>query len=371
MKHEVLLGKVGAVPSATQNLPTKMRQSVVAGPRGCRVGPATQEFPMQSKGWLVPSNLRHPLDVAVLRDDTHFIATLDGHPQIEAVEAMIRSTGAGRVIVRAIVTMHDQSQIDYTNDAAIHAATTAVARQSILSDIDLSLERDHERVKARVAFQTYAGERIELVFVAIGLPSKERGGLTDPGQHSRGSSLPIMWRTRSTVGTDGTHVLVGARRYEAVIVHQIGPGRSIRKAYYTEGHVMAVIRAGRRRVAVTGKSSGFDDLQRITSLAFSSSDGTSEFLIEFEDGGFQCHLDAGRAVVVGEAWTEVIDDALRLHLVPTAPLWAGARAVVAEVSRHEGAYEVETTVGGPVQSQLGVLPEILATESAARSRKPR
>ncbi|MGL4286835.1 MAG: hypothetical protein ACRCVA_10855 [Phreatobacter sp.] len=300
---------------------------------------------MRLKGWFIPADLPDPLDVAAFRDDVHVIATLDGHPRFEAVEAMIRQSGSGSAIVRAIVTLHDQSQIDHTNDANIHAATAAGGRRVVMTDVATSVTCDGGQVRAQLSFEAYTGERIALRFVGLGLASPERGGLTDPGGHAMGSCLPIMWRDRSTIGTEGTQVQVGTELYDVPLVQRIGPGRSLRKAFFAEGHRMAVIRAGRRRIAGSSEAGDPVAQRKVERLVFPSVDGQADLSMEFVEGAFRCHLGQARDLVTGEAWTEAVDATITVGLTPIAPAWAIARPVVAVISRDGSGYEVTTTIG--------------------------
>ena len=51
--------------------------------------------------------------------DLHVMLYFVGHPEYEAVEAMINLQNSEKPLVRVIITRHDQTQIDYVNDQKI------------------------------------------------------------------------------------------------------------------------------------------------------------------------------------------------------------------------------------------------------------
>jgi len=66
----------------------------------------------------VPFEFIQPFDVFFRREDRHVIAFFSGHPVYEAVEAFLGRRHGRAPLVRAILTRHDQSQVDYINDRA-------------------------------------------------------------------------------------------------------------------------------------------------------------------------------------------------------------------------------------------------------------
>jgi len=61
----------------------------------------------------VPFEFIQPFDVFFRREDRHVIAFFSGHPVYEAVEAFLGRRHGRAPLVRAILTRHDQSQVDY------------------------------------------------------------------------------------------------------------------------------------------------------------------------------------------------------------------------------------------------------------------
>ncbi|NIK46674.1 hypothetical protein [Variibacter gotjawalensis] len=281
--------------------------------------------------------------MTVFRDDIHVMVYMDGHPEFEAVEAMIRFVNDESPIVRAIVTLHDQSQIDHTNDTSVRDATSVGGRRVVTTDVSASVVRQAARIHARVSFAAYSGEVIDLRFVGAGLPHADHSGLSDPGGHSSRLSLPIMWREKSTVGIDGSCVHVGDKAYDATVLRQVTADYAIRRAYLTEGHRMAVIRAGNRKIA-RRKSSEISP-RLLDRLVFTSPDAALQFSIVFIGGAFRCDLGEVEGIVTGEAWTEKGDACWTLVLQPQSPAWAVERRVVVRIEEAEGSYDIATTIG--------------------------
>lgn len=69
---------------------------------------------------LMPAGVLQPFQLRFRRDDLHVMAFFKGHPEYEAVEAMILARPDGENSIRAIITRRDQTQIDLVNDDALH-----------------------------------------------------------------------------------------------------------------------------------------------------------------------------------------------------------------------------------------------------------
>jgi hypothetical protein len=192
---------------------------------------------------LMPSNVLQPFPLRFRRDDLHVMAFFEGHPEYEAVEAMIQLRADGRKSIRAIITRHDQSQIDHVNDDALLAAFRGTERARCRREIDLELESSAKGRRARLQFLSSAGERVVLDVVTVGEPDVKRGGLSDPGGHSANSSLPLMWRGASTLAGPRTKVTIDDVEYAVPVKVRAGAFVA-HEGYYTECHSMGVIRAG-------------------------------------------------------------------------------------------------------------------------------
>ena len=129
-------------------------------------------------------DLVQPFLLRYRREDLHIMAFFGGHPDYEAVEAMIRYRDDGTPSIRSILTRHDQSQVDHVNDDDLSAEGHGVIRQTCRRDIALAVEALPGRRHARLEFNSYAGEPVVLDIVTAGEPDPRRGGVSDPGSHS-------------------------------------------------------------------------------------------------------------------------------------------------------------------------------------------
>ena len=192
---------------------------------------------------LMPPSVLQPFPLRFRRDDLHVMAFFEGHPEYEAVEAMIRFQAGSGYSIRAIITRHDQSQIDHINDAALLAALRGTDRERCRREIDLATESLATGRRARLAFLSFAGERVVLDVVTTGQPDAKRSGLSDPGGHSASTSLPLMWRGASTLAGPQTKVTIDDVEYPVPVKVRAGAFIA-HEGYYTERHSMGVIRAG-------------------------------------------------------------------------------------------------------------------------------
>jgi hypothetical protein len=192
---------------------------------------------------LLPHGVVQPFPLRFRRDDLHVMAFFRGHPEYEAVEAMIQLHPEGRNSIRAIITRHDQTQIDLVNDDDLLAAHRGSDRECHRRPIHLMMESLAEGRRARLEFLSQADESIVLDVVSAGQPEDKRGGLTDPGGHSADSSLPLMWRGASALAGPRTRVTIDGVEY--LVPEKIRAGPFVaHQGYYTERHSMGAIRSG-------------------------------------------------------------------------------------------------------------------------------
>jgi hypothetical protein len=198
---------------------------------------------IECSGLLLPSGVVQPFFLRFRRDDLHVMTTFEGHPKYEAVEAMIKGRPHGEFSIRAILTAHDQSQMDHVNDDALLSEMSGAQREICRRAIDLKLSQQCSKSSARIEFVSLAGERVIFEVTTVGQPDRAGGGLTDPGRHSATTSLPIMWRGASALAGPETQVHIDGVRYE-VPVKIRRDSFVAHEGYYTELHSMGVIRAG-------------------------------------------------------------------------------------------------------------------------------
>ncbi len=200
--------------------------------------------PFSAKSGLrLPPDVIQPFPLQFRRDDLHIMAFFGGHPDYEAVEAMIQNRAGGVFSIRAILTRHDQSQIDHINDEALLEEMQGIQREVCHRTIVLKLESLGDKRHARLEFTSHAGEPIVLDMITVGRPDPKRGGLTDPGRHSATGSLPLMWRGASTLAARRTQVTIGGVSYPVPVKIRVFCFVAL-EGYYTEHHSIGVIRAG-------------------------------------------------------------------------------------------------------------------------------
>lgn len=339
-------------------------------------------------GLCLPPDIVQPFILRFRRDDFHVMAFFEGHPDYEAVEAMIRKRGDD-FSIRAILTRHDQTQIDHVNDDALLAEAHGVHRQTCFRAIAFRNKTEGGKQHARLAFVSHAGESIVLDLVTLAQPSAERGGLSDPGRHSPDSSLPLMWRGASTLAGPETRVTIDGRDYETPVKIRAGAFVA-HEGYYSALHAMGVIRAGtidmrlhsrpdRIRVGagwvfesgpdkviyriVECDAAGHirivrsgDGAEVITALATAAGLQVSQILrtggeteggfgLIFNAGRFALSIDKAQALVTGRVELTSDADGSSISLIPEHPNWAATRTVNVACSKRGDDVRLVTTIG--------------------------
>ena len=341
-------------------------------------------------GIVLPPDLLQPFLLRFRREDMHIMAFFSGHPDYEAVEAMISYRGDGTPSIRAILTRHDQSQIDHVNDDDLSTQGHGVIRQTCRRDIALAVETLPGRRHARLQFYSHAGEPVVLDITTSGEPDPSRGGVSDPGSHSPNTSLPLMRRRASTLAAPQTAVFLGGKRFEVPVKISSGPFVA-HEGYFTEGHIFGAIRAGTisyrlktrpARMTVGGEwifeGDGRAMIYRIENsspdgkLRIARNDAPGESIEAFPtgdglriirigcladgkpEGGLDLAFDeAGRfsLAMEGETIVSGLAEAKRqagtavITLSPTQPDWAVARQVRVTCSRDGDLLTAATTIG--------------------------
>jgi hypothetical protein len=317
------------------------------------------------------------------------MAFFEGHPEYEAVEAMIRRSVTGPALVRAILTRHDQTQVDHVNDETVWLAAQAGQRLTCLRDISVSESIFQGLQRIRVEFSSHAGDAVTLDVVCASPPDRARGGLSDPGNHAATSSLPMMWRGSSALAGETTRVIISGVDFPVPVKFRAGPHFVAHQGYFTESHHMAVLRAGdvvldviaspsrhevgaewiyrtiegersyrisslepdgrvriertgNLREQVSGRLVGRRlDLQRVQALA--GTHGSRGVTLAFDTiGGFTIDIDANESAVCGDF---SIDGRGVLRLRPESPTWARARPISVRAMREGSRILLSTTVG--------------------------
>jgi hypothetical protein len=340
-------------------------------------------------GLRLPPGVLQPFFLRLDPDDLHVMAVIDGHPAYEAVEAMIRWRVSGEPSVRAILTRHDQSQIDHINDAERLAGMAGAVRETHARDISLVVEDAPSGRRCEVAFQSGSGEAVAFSISTLFPPSPAGAGLTDPGGHSPTTSLPLMWRRASALAGAQSWVSIAGARF-ALPLREVPPGA--RAGYFTEGHTLGAVRAGASRLRARQAPAAFQpgeswvfagedgdavyDIVEAASdveLLIARRDGAGERIraradggggliaseirlgaggperdlaLVFGDGEFRIDLEGQEGLVRGRF--SVADDAQgwTARLAPAEPAWTCSRAVTATCRRDGDDIVCETRVGG-------------------------
>jgi len=347
--------------------------------------------PAATIGVPLPPGLIQPFFMRLQRDDLHVMAFFEGHPLYEAVEAMIDTRPDGSHGIRAILTRHDQSQIDHVNDDGLHARMRGAQREIHRRDIRFELHTQGPIRGARLQFTSGAGEQIQLELSTLHPPDPRGAGLSDPGGHSASSSLPLMWRAASALAGPDTRVTVDGVRYP--VRPRLRSGAVVGyEGYYTEGHSMGVVRAGtvsarvvasptlldiggewtlerddglvvyriieraangRLRIeARDGPGESIDAFavdgwlfaQRVTAMAAGGS-GVGLTLSFDHHGGFKIDLDGAGGLVSGRVESHGSTARSVISLVPQQPDWAVRRPVRVTCERSGDTWTFTTAIG--------------------------
>lgn len=240
----------------------------------------------------LPPTLINPFDLRYVRDDIHAIAFFNGHPDYEAVEAMVAFRDDGRLAVRAILTQHDQSQIDHINDLQLFNAAASSGRRAIHCPVDVTLELSATLPSIKVRFRSFNDELIDFHLFCASPPDPKRGGISDPGNHALGSSLPIMFRGRSAMASEISRVAISGVEYLIPEKLRVGPYFVMHHGYFTLVHHMAIVRTGTRRLEVLGQPISFnvgqtwryDTPEGLKTYVIGSRSTNNEILVSCNDG---------------------------------------------------------------------------------------
>jgi hypothetical protein len=189
-----------------------------------------------------PVQFVQPFLISFDRHDAHVIAFLNNHPKYDAVEAFVTKRPGQIPLVRATLTRLDGFQIDIINDQALAAERAALLTGRLVVFGQISYEEFLLPNFAPRAVMSFTSPDNEAIFVDLPClfpASPAQGGLTDPGNHALTSSLPVMWRDASTIGSLATVVLING--VQAPI--DPGPFPGAVNAFYTAGFHIGVIRA--------------------------------------------------------------------------------------------------------------------------------
>ena len=336
----------------------------------------------------LPSELLNPFHLTYVADDYHAIAFFTGHSTYECVEAMFSARGDGGYSARAILTRHDQSQVDHVNDDAALSAAGSLARVTVRREIRIALDPAARVPVAEVAFDSHANEQVLLRVACASVPDPGKGGLTDPGRHAIETSLPIMHRGASAVAAPASKVIIDGEAFPIPEIVRT-PGFTAHRGYFTREFDMAAIRSGSRQLRVvryprslargeqwvyeTDEGRAIHEIESVEAdgrITIASRDSSQTIHGTVTSGGFVFTdvevrsprrqgagarlklTDDGRFAIgvnaVGEAVSgSAVRGPNQIVLRPDQPAWAVDRAIRVRWELAGDALRLETTCGEP------------------------
>jgi hypothetical protein len=344
---------------------------------------------MSASGLLLPPGIVQPFNLHAVHDDLHVMAFFENHPAYEAVEAMIRRSGSGRPAIRAVLTRHDQSQIDHVNDEGLFAAARFAQRQTCMREIVLGEHLCGDCPRVRVEFVSCDGEPVVLDVTSVSPPERSRGGLTDPGRHAEGMSLPLMWRGKSAFAGPASHVTIAGIARPIPVRLGGGAGFVALLGFFTESHDMLILRAGSVASRLLERPAEWkvgarwtyegpegERSYRITALApeggvrLSRTQGPAETLLGRCAGEqLELHRVDVLAAAAGARFASLVFEAPRrfamrseggqgsvegevardadggIHLLSRQPAWATRRAAHLRITQSNDCIDVTTSIG--------------------------
>jgi hypothetical protein len=181
-----------------------------------------------------------PFHLITYTSDHHIIAFFDGHDVYESVEAFIFPEDDRGLPIHAILTRHDNSQVDYINRESM----LSPIRDSHTADIDFDY-RDRGKA-AMLSFADERGNAWKLIYLADYAVSSEWGGLIDVGGHSPDSSMPLFCYDEAGIASEGSYVSENGKKYAIALDRQASkpPFFIAYRAYVSKGYNAAIFLAG-------------------------------------------------------------------------------------------------------------------------------
>lgn len=191
-----------------------------------------------------------PLAVSYEPYDYHVMLYFKGHPVYESVEAMIQEQGRQIPYIRVIMTRHDQSQVEYINDPPTVERIKATNKGR--ECYDAPIQYTHLQIKEQhhffLAFTAQNEDAVVFDFRSAGKARTWFAGLVDPKDHARDSSLPIMYRERSTLADPGSKITLNGIAYKIPVKIWVPLFFKGMKGYYSESFAMGAIRQSEQRL---------------------------------------------------------------------------------------------------------------------------
>lgn len=190
-----------------------------------------------------------PFNLSYNHYDLHVMLYFDGHPEYEAIEAMIRFQNPNNPVILAIITRHDQTQMDYINDPELFEklrSTYPDARKMYHVPIEF-VKKDSNLI---LKFTSNKGEKVVFNINTVGKATTAHGGLIDPEGHAKESVLPVMWSAKNTLASTKSNISIDGKNYQVPVKIKVPLFFTGLKGYYTEGFSIGVINTGKTTLEI-------------------------------------------------------------------------------------------------------------------------
>jgi hypothetical protein len=220
-----------------------------------------------------------PFDLLAYTSRYHIIGFFDGHPQFECIEAFIfhKKLTSGQPFIRAILTKHDKTQIDFVNE-----------KELLRSEREVSLTKIYFDYKAKnntasLRFTSNDGVEVFFSYKSGYSPSAKYGGLTDVRGHSPRGGLPLLYRDKSGVATKKCFVRFDDKKYPITMDEEISqpPFFVAYMAYFSEGYHCLFFRTFEKTFSVNEFSAA--DIKK-NLLRLSVGPSNNDLVIKNNDG---------------------------------------------------------------------------------------
>ena len=185
-------------------------------------------------------------------NDYHIIIFFDGHPEYESIEAMIQEREGRDPYIRAIITYHSKTQVDYINDRDIYnnLKSLNINRKIYYTTIHYTRTKKCFKSHFLLKFNSIKNEEVILDFYPASKPSAKYAKLVDPFGHSITTSLPVMHPVKSTLIGAKSKVFIKGVQYNIPVNIHVPIFFTGLKGFYSEIFNIGIIRAGNNSITL-------------------------------------------------------------------------------------------------------------------------
>lgn len=201
-------------------------------------------------------SLVQPFNLFYNHYDLHVMLYFNGHPEYEAIEAMIKLKNVEKPEIQAIMTRHDQTQVDYVNDHQQFKMRQATASGREIYYTPIEFAKSDRSVLLK--FSTYKSENVVFNLHTVGKATTTYSGLIDPEGHAKESALPVMWSSRNTLASTKSSVAIDGNTYQIPVKIKIPLFFTGLKGYYSEDFSIGVINTGKTQLEVVKTPEKFE-----------------------------------------------------------------------------------------------------------------